>query len=148
MEVAPFFVDFHHCLSIFTIFYLFSRFTHFCRDLHFVAIYALFPQIFSAKIAYSATSHVFCMYAFLVPSLSANTTIHRNMFCIFLSSRDQIFCFPKLMTRSHGLGSALTNKSFNLYYLRFLAVKRQFQHQHASQNISLIPSPVLLLMSL
>ena len=46
MEVAPFFVDFHHFLSIFTIFYRFSRFTHFCRDLHFVAIYALFPQFF------------------------------------------------------------------------------------------------------
>ena len=46
MEVAPFFVDFHHFLSIFTILYQFSRFTHFCRDLHFVAIYALFPQIF------------------------------------------------------------------------------------------------------
>ena len=62
MEVAPFFVDFHHFLSIFTIFYQFSRFTHFCRDLHFVAIYALFPQFFLAKIAFSATSHVFCMY--------------------------------------------------------------------------------------
>ena len=46
MEVAPFFVDFHHFLSIFTIFYRFSRFTHLCRDLHFVAIYALFPQFF------------------------------------------------------------------------------------------------------
>ena len=46
MEVAPFFVDFHHFLSIFTIFYPFSRFTHFCRDLHFVAINALFPQFF------------------------------------------------------------------------------------------------------
>ena len=46
MEVAPFFVDFHHFLSIFTIFYRFSRFRHFCRDLHFVAIYALFPQFF------------------------------------------------------------------------------------------------------
>ena len=46
MEVAPFFVDFHHFLSIFTIFYRFSRFTHFCRNLHFVTIYALFPQIF------------------------------------------------------------------------------------------------------
>ena len=46
MEVAPFFVDFHHFLSIFTIFYRFSRFTHFCCDLHFVAIYALFPQFF------------------------------------------------------------------------------------------------------
>ena len=46
MEVAPFFVNFHHFLSIFTIFYRFSRFTHFCRDLHFVAIYALFPHIY------------------------------------------------------------------------------------------------------
>ena len=46
MEVAPFFVDFHHFLSIVTIFYRFSRFTHFCRDLHFVTIYALFPQFF------------------------------------------------------------------------------------------------------
>ena len=62
MEVAPFFVNFHHFLSIFTIFYRFSRFTHFCRNLHFVAIYALFPQIFLAKIAFSVTSHVFCMY--------------------------------------------------------------------------------------
>ena len=53
MEVAPFFVDFHHFLSIFTIFCRFSpffcrfsRFTHLCRDLHFVEIYALFPPIF------------------------------------------------------------------------------------------------------
>ena len=43
---SPFFVNFHHFLSIFTIFYRFSRYTHFCRDLHFVAIYAFFPQIF------------------------------------------------------------------------------------------------------
>ena len=56
MEVASFFVDFHHFLSIFTIFYRFSRFTH------FFAIYALFPQFFLAKIAFPATSHVFCMY--------------------------------------------------------------------------------------
>ena len=70
MEVAPFFVDFHHFLSIFTIFCRFSpffcrfsRFTHFCRDLHSVEIYALFPPIFLAKIAIPATSHVFSMYA-------------------------------------------------------------------------------------
>ena len=69
MEVAPFFVDFHHFLSIFTIFCRFSpffcrfsRFTHFCRDLHSVEIYALFPPIFLAKIAIPATSHVFSMY--------------------------------------------------------------------------------------
>ena len=63
MEVAPFFVDFHHFLSIFTIFYRFSRFTHF------------FPKFFLAKIAFSATSHVFCMYG----------TMH-TIFCLtFLS---------------------------------------------------------------
>ena len=56
MEVAPFFVDFHH-------FYRFSRFTHFCRDLHFVAIYALFPQIFFGQNSLTASSHVLCMYA-------------------------------------------------------------------------------------
>ena len=75
MEVAPFFVDFHHFLSIFTIFCRFSpffcrfsRFTHFCRDLHSVEIYALFPPIFLAKIAIPATSHVFSMYGFSLPS--------------------------------------------------------------------------------
>ena len=46
MDVALFFVNFHHFLSIFTIFYRFPRFTQFCRDLYFVAIYALFLQIF------------------------------------------------------------------------------------------------------
>ena len=64
MEVAPFFVDFRHFWSIFTIFYRVSRFTHFCHNLHFDAIYALFPQIFLVKIAFPATSHVFCMYGF------------------------------------------------------------------------------------
>ena len=50
MEVAPFFVDFHYLLSIFTIF---CRFTPFFIDFHvlhtFVAIYALFPQFFLGK---------------------------------------------------------------------------------------------------
>ena len=62
MDVAPFFVDFHHFLSIFTIFLsiftiyaLLSQFT-FCRDLR------TFSANFLAKIAFSATSHVFCMY--------------------------------------------------------------------------------------
>ena len=64
MEVAPFFVDFHHFLSIFTIFYRFSRFTHFCRDLHFVAIYALFPQFFFWPKQPSPHHHTFfaCMF--------------------------------------------------------------------------------------
>ena len=62
MEVAPFFFDFPHFLSIFTIFidfhdsrtfvaiYIVSQFTHFFRN------------FILAKIASSATSHVFCMY--------------------------------------------------------------------------------------
>ena len=66
MEVAPFFVDFHHFLSIFTIFYRFSRFTHFCRDLHFVAIYALFPQFFFGQNSLlrniTRFLHVCCIY--------------------------------------------------------------------------------------
>ena len=37
----------------------FSRFTHFCRNLHFVAIYELFPQIFLAEITISATKVLF-----------------------------------------------------------------------------------------
>ena len=59
MEAAPFIVDFHH-------FCRFLPFTHFCRDLHFVAIYALFLQFFLAKIAFSVTSHVFCMYVVVI----------------------------------------------------------------------------------
>ena len=82
MEIAPFFVNFHHFLSIFTIFCRFSRFTHFCRDLQFfvtffvdfhdlrtvVAIYILsrfthfFRQFFLAKIAITATKVLFLMY--------------------------------------------------------------------------------------
>ena len=52
---SPFFVDFHHFLSIFAIYALLSRFT-FCRNLR------TFSAIFLAKIAFSVTSHVFCMY--------------------------------------------------------------------------------------
>ena len=50
------FVDFHHFLSIFKIYALLLRFI-FCRDL--LTFSAIF---FLAKIALSATSHVFCMY--------------------------------------------------------------------------------------
>ena len=49
IEVSPFFVDFHD-LRTFVATYILSRFTHFFR------------QFFLAKIAFSATSHVFCMY--------------------------------------------------------------------------------------
>ena len=77
MEVAPFFVDFHHFLSIFTIFCRFLPFFIDFHDLHtIVAIYILsqfthfFCKFFLAKIASSATSHVFCMYADHQPGCS------------------------------------------------------------------------------
>ena len=50
IEVSPFFVDFHD-LRTFVAIYILSRFTHFFR------------KFFLAKIAISATSHVFSMYA-------------------------------------------------------------------------------------
>ena len=56
MEVAPFFVNFHHFLSIFMIYALLSLFT-FCRDLR------TFPANFFGQNSLTATSHVFCMYA-------------------------------------------------------------------------------------
>ena len=48
IEVSPFFVDFHD-LRTFVAIYILSRFTHFFRN------------FFLAKVAFSATSHVFCM---------------------------------------------------------------------------------------
>ena len=45
-----------------TIFCRISQFTHFCRDLQYVAIYALFPQFIFGQNSLSASSHVFCMY--------------------------------------------------------------------------------------
>ena len=59
-------MDFHHFLSIFTIYALLSRFT-FCRDVR-----NLFRAFFLAKIAFSATSHVFCMYASSAIIVDAN----------------------------------------------------------------------------
>ena len=41
----------------------------------------------------------------------------------------------ELLPRSLGLDSASTNKSFNLYYFRFLAVKRQIQHQNKKWSL-------------
>ena len=46
---SPFFIDFHD-LRTFVAIYILSRFTHFFR------------KFFLAKIAFSTTSHVFCMY--------------------------------------------------------------------------------------
>ena len=54
MEVAPFFVGFHNLRSFVAI-YIMSRFMHFFRN------------FFLAKIAFSATSHVFGMYGSCVP---------------------------------------------------------------------------------
>ena len=49
IEVSPFFVDFHD-LRTFVAIYILSRFT----------------QFFWAKIAFSVTSHVFCMYVVVI----------------------------------------------------------------------------------
>ena len=102
MEVAPFFVDFHHFLSIFTIFYWFSRFTHFCRDLHFVAIYALFLQIFLAKIAISATSHVFCMYALGVQRKDSPNTNGEENYKFKLREKRNTYWEEKYKYKSRG----------------------------------------------
>ena len=47
-----------------------------------------------------------------------------------IKTKNIIIDFCELLMRSLWLDSASTNKSFNLYYFRFLAVKRQIQHQH------------------
>ena len=79
MEVAPFFVNFHHFLSIFTIFYRFSRFTHFCRDLHFVAIYALFPQFFLGQSSHLCNITRFLQILTLPLICCAKILMERNL---------------------------------------------------------------------
>ena len=92
MEVAPFFVDFHHFLSIFTIFYRFSQFTHFCRDLHFVAIYALFPQFF-----FGQNSLLRNITRFLhVWGGSAKSNLHLYIVCCPLHCQLSRICFDIL----------------------------------------------------
>ena len=60
MEVAPFFVDFHHFLSIFTIYALLSRFT-FCCDLRtFSAIFFFGQNSLLRNI--TRFLHVCCIY--------------------------------------------------------------------------------------
>ena len=108
MEVAPFFVDFHHFLSIFTIFCRFSpffcrfsRFTHFCRDLHSVEIYALFPPIFLAKIAIPATSHVFSMYgSSYVEQLNHQCVARTLNQCTVASLCDIVLCRTERIKRT------------------------------------------------
>ena len=89
MEVAPFFVDFHHFLSIFTIYALLSRFTHFFR------------KFFLAKIAFPATSHVFCMYEYLfgwkIKSMLINWTMESCLFSRWSSGGGSITIFWLIM---------------------------------------------------
>merc|ERR1712012_206914 len=61
------FVDFYDLRTFVTI-YILSRFTHFFR------------KFFLAKIAFSATSHVFCMYAISGNHVPAFHTIHPILF--------------------------------------------------------------------
>ena len=61
-----------------TIFCRISQFTLFCRDLHYVAMH-FFRNLFLAKIAISATSHVFCMYGFLSCLQTCSEVYSHNM---------------------------------------------------------------------
>ena len=68
---SPFFIDFHD-LRTFVAIYILSRFTHFFR------------KFILAKIAFPATSHVFCMYAWpqsLLCILLTNNTLEYPFLC-------------------------------------------------------------------
>ena len=128
MEVAPFFVDFHHFLSIFTIFCRFSPFFIDFHDLRtFVAIYILsrfthfFRKFFLAKIAISATSHVFCMYGHTLfgksvkmspvqlpaGQIKSESFLLQHCFSMHCKSKWQMFIQSVL--RHHGFNSGASN---------------------------------------
>ena len=134
MEVAPFFVDFHHFLSIFTIFHRFSRFTHFCRDLHFVVIYSLFPQFFLAKIALSATSHVFCMYA--VQSSSKSSSIEAGNNCFWWTLPKQVIAVVRNWNLSWRHCSTYTfYVKWELIWLKFLCYTFTLIYTYVGQRV-------------
>ena len=81
MEVAPFFVGFHNLRSFVAI-YIMSRFTHFFRN------------FFLAKIAFTATSHVFCMYDLKSQTSVPDQMIHDDLIDAYLST-DSIECSLK-----------------------------------------------------
>ena len=113
MEVAPFFVDFHHLLSIFTIFYRFSRFTHFCRDYNLSRFTHFFRNFFLAKTAFPATSHVFCTYAFLLCDLK-NTPVFVMLKC----SKVVISILPPCLSKMcfhNGLSAALLWRHMSVF---------------------------------
>ena len=134
MEVAPFFVDFHHFLSIFTIFYQFP-------DLRtFVAIYILsrfthfFRKFFFAKIAFSVTSHVFCMYGFCLRNVFFShgfvscTAFGLVCFFVFASQcndrvvlSQQCFLFPGFCELYSGEATRVENMCRKLQFMQHFA---------------------------
>ena len=61
--------------------------------------------------------------------------LHFQIFQILnATDRPIVHCFCELLTRSLGLDGASTNKSFNLYNLRFLAVKKTIQQQEVTYD--------------
>ena len=129
MEVAPFFVDFHHFLSIFTIFCRFSRFTHFCRDLHFVAIYALFPQIF-----FGQNSHLRNKSPFLDVCLPPPLPL--SPFCVETLPKETFFAtFPKGSIAFRDC--SMLNASHSL----FLTILPHPPPPDRAQTVSTVPRP-------
>ena len=59
----------------------------------------------------------------------------RQTYFAIIKTQNIIIDFCELLMRSLWLDSASTNKSFNLYYFRFLAVKRQIQHQNKKWSL-------------
>ena len=95
-----------------------SIFTIFCR--FFVAIYALFPQFFLAKIAFTATSHVFCMYD--------NSSIFIVLVCVLPDFRSSSILFSPFASTLHCISfnssAALNEGRFALFDLYFTSVMR------------------------
>ena len=145
MEVAPFFVGFHHFWSIFTIFYRVSRFTHFCHDLHFGAIYALFPQFFfgqnSLLCNITRFLHVCLILISIWGSLIPNDLmIHKSKYSSQTSIQIQIQAgppsFSRAMQKKHFYGSSsLSIFQFRPKMIFFTFTKVSLQHVYDDQTM-------------
>ena len=111
MEVAPFFVNFHHFLSIFTILYRFSRFTHFCRDLRTFS--AKMAEM--AKIAISATSHVFLHVCTVHERTLMYTHVHECTRVYILHECNKFFLTDRLHSERPDMDVRCISDSGSLY---------------------------------